>query len=361
MAKLTIRNLTKRFGKTTAVSRLSLEAESGAITVLLGPSGAGKTTTLRCIAGLEQPDAGEIIIGETLVNELPPQKRDVALVFQNFSLYPRYTVFENIASPLRIRNLSSAEIEAKVKEVARMLRIDHLLDRKPLHISGGEMQRVAIARALVRNPQLFLLDEPLTNLDAKIRENMRTELKRLQTETEATFFYATPDQAEALSMGDKIAVIREGHLLQVGTPVEIYQRPANVFVADFVGSPPMNFIPAEIKGESALDVGPGVFSLTLHQETAASLKKAHSSRVILGIRPEHLEILPQQEAESYPATLEVVEPLGTYRVFSLRIDKRVIRVRSAEKLPYQPGDKVYFRFDVNKVHLFDAQTEKRIN
>jgi multiple sugar transport system ATP-binding protein len=361
MARLTIRNLTKRFGKITAVSNLSLEAESGAITVLLGPSGAGKTTTLRCIAGLERPDAGEIIIGETIVNELPPQKRDVALVFQNFSLYPRYTVFENIASPLRIRNFTSAEIEARVKEVARMLRIDHLLERKPLHISGGEMQRVAIARALVRNPQLFLLDEPLTNLDAKIRESMRTELKRLQAETGATFFYATPDQAEALSMGDKIAVIRHGHLLQVGTPVDIYQRPENVFVADFVGSPPMNFIPAEIKGESALDVGPGIFSLTLHQETAVSLKKARSSRVILGIRPEHLEILPQQEAESYPATLEVVEPLGTYRVFSLRIDKRVIRVRSAEKLPYQPGDKVYFRFDVRKVHLFDAQTEKRIN
>ncbi|MBC7240724.1 MAG: ABC transporter ATP-binding protein, partial [Chloroflexi bacterium] len=168
------------------------------------------------------------------------------------------------------------------QEVARMLRIDHLLDRKPIHISGGEMQRVAIARALVRNPRLFLLDEPLTNLDAKIRENMRTELKRLQTETEATFFYATPDQAEALSMGDRIAVIREGHLLQVGTPTEIYQRPENVFVADFVGSPPMNFLPAEVKGENLLDVGPGIFSFNLNQENASSLKKATSNKVILG-------------------------------------------------------------------------------
>jgi multiple sugar transport system ATP-binding protein len=361
MAKLTLRNLSKRFGKITAVSNLSLQAESGAITVLLGPSGAGKTTTLRCIAGLERPDGGEIFIGEALVNDLPPQKRDVALVFQNFSLYPRYTVFENIASPLRIRNLTSSEIEQKVQEVARMLRIDHLLDRKPIHISGGEMQRVAIARALVRNPRLFLLDEPLTNLDAKIRENMRTELKRLQTETEATFFYATPDQAEALSMGDRIAVIREGHLLQVGTPTEIYQRPENVFVADFVGSPPMNFLPAEVKGENLLDVGPGIFSFNLNQENASSLKKATSNKVILGIRPEHIEILPQQEEGSYPATLEVIEPLGTYRVFSLRIDRRVIRVRSAEKLPYQPGEKVYFRFDPAKIHLFEPHTEKRIN
>ncbi len=361
MAKLTIRNLTKRFGKITAVSNLSLQAKSGAITVLLGPSGAGKTTTLRCVAGLERPDGGEIIIGETPVNDLPPQKRDVALVFQNFSLYPRYTVFENIASPLRIRNFSNAEIEQKVKEVAQMLRIDHLLERKPTHISGGEMQRVAIARALVRNPRLFLLDEPLTNLDAKIRESMRTELKRLQAETEATFFYATPDQSEALSIGDEIAVIQHGHLLQVGTPAEIYQRPENVFVADFVGSPPMNFLPAEIKGENTLEVGPGIFSLNLDQENASSLKKATSNKVILGIRPEHIELSPNEGEGGYPASLEVVEPLGTYQVYTLRIDRCTIRMRSAEKLPYQPGAKLYFRFDVRKIHLFEPQTEKRIN
>jgi len=217
MARLVIEGLTKKFGKVVAVSELSLEAESGTITVLLGPTGAGKTTTLRCVAGLERPDSGTIRIGERVVNDLPPKERDVAFVFQNFSLYPRYTVFENIASPLRIRNVSKEEIERRVREVARFLHIDHLLERKPIHISGGEMQRVAIARALVRNPQLFLLDEPLTNLDAKIREEMRTELKRLQGERfEVVVIEAVWDEEEKEK--------RDGDALDIAALPELFAR-----------------------------------------------------------------------------------------------------------------------------------------
>lgn len=361
MARLVIEKLTKRFGKITAVSELSLEAESGTITVLLGPTGAGKTTTLRCVAGLERPDGGTIWIGERVVNELSPKDRDVAFVFQNFSLYPRYTVFENIASPLRIRNIPKEEIERRVKEVARFLHIDHLLERRPIHISGGEMQRVAIARALVRNPQLFLLDEPLTNLDAKIREEMRTELKRLQGETGATFLYATPDQAEALSMGDRIVVIRHGRVVQVGTPHEIYHYPRNVFVADFVGSPGMNFVPALFEGEGRLNVGPGYFTFELPEEAASVCRRVlKQPEVLLGIRPEDISLSPREGEELYPALVEVVEPLGVIQIVRLRLDGHVLRVRSEEGAHFEAGERVFFGFKKEKVRIFDRVTEERI-
>jgi multiple sugar transport system ATP-binding protein len=315
MARLVIEGLTKRFGRITAVSGLSLEAESGTITVLLGPTGAGKTTTLRCVAGLERPDGGVIRIGEQVVNDLPPKDRDVAFVFQNFSLYPRYTVFENIASPLRIRNISKEEIERRVKEVACFLHIDHLLSRRPIHISGGEMQRVAIARALVRNPRVFLLDEPLTNLDAKIREEMRTELKRLQSETGATFLYATPDQAEALSMGDRIVVIRQGHVVQVGTPQEIYHYPRNVFVADFVGSPGMNFVPAIFEGENRLNVGPGYFTFTLPEDAALICRKnLKNPEVILAFALKTSRSLRKRKKAFTPRRLKWWSLLGLSRL-----------------------------------------------
>lgn len=361
MARLAIEKLTKRFGRITAISELSLEAESGTITVLLGPTGAGKTTTLRCVAGLERPDSGTIRIGDRVVNDLPPKDRDVAFVFQNFSLYPRYTVFENIASPLRIRSIPKEEIERRVREVARFLHIDHLLDRRPIHISGGEMQRVAIARALVRNPQLFLLDEPLTNLDAKIREEMRTELKRLQGETGATFLYATPDQAEALSMGDRIVVIRQGHVVQVGTPQEIYHYPRNVFVADFVGSPGMNFVPALFEGEKQLNVGPGYFTFELPEEAASVCRKAlKHPEVIFGIRPEDIFLTAQEEKGLYPARVDVVEPLGVIQIVRLRLNGHVLRVRSEEGARFEGGERVFFGFRKEKVRIFDRFTEERV-
>ncbi len=361
MARLVIENLTKRFGRVVAVSGLSLEAQSGTITVLLGPTGAGKTTTLRCVAGLEHPDSGTIRIGERVVNDLPPKDRDVAFVFQNFSLYPRYTVFENIASPLRIRNISRDEIERRVREVAHFLHIDHLLERRPIHISGGEMQRVAIARALVRNPQLFLLDEPLTNLDAKIREEMRTELKRLQGETGATFLYATPDQAEALSMGDRIVVIRQGHVVQVGTPHEIYHYPRNVFVADFVGSPGMNFVPALFEGEGKLNVGPGYFTFELPEEAASVCRRTlKRPEVLFGIRPEDILLSIQGGEGWYPAQVDVIEPLGVIQIVRLRLNGHVLRVRGEEGASFEAGERVFFRFKKEKVRIFDRLTEERI-
>lgn len=361
MARLVIENLTKRFGSITAVSSLSLEAESGAITVLLGPTGAGKTTTLRCVAGLEHPDAGTVRIGGVVVNNLPPKDRDVAFVFQNFSLHPRYTVFENIASPLRIRSISREEVERRVRDVARFLHIEHLLERRPIHISGGEMQRVAIARALVRNPQLFLLDEPLTNLDAKIREEMRTELKRLQGETGATFLYATPDQAEALSMGDRVVIIRQGHVVQVGTPHEIYHYPCNVFVADFVGSPGMNFIPARFEGESRLNVGPGYFVLSLPDEAASLCRKVlKNPEVIFGVRPEDIFIHRESGEGLFPARVEVVEPLGVIQIVRLRLNGHTLRVRGEEGARFEVGEQVFFSFKREKVRVFDRLTEERI-
>ncbi len=360
MLKLSIQDLTKKFGRKTAVSNLSLGVESGKITVLLGPTGAGKTTTLRCVAGLEKPDQGTITIEGQVVNDYPPKDRDVAFVFQNFSLYPRYTVFENIASPLRIRGLRQEEIAQKVKEVASFLHIDHLLDRRPIFISGGEMQRVAIARALVRRPKVFLLDEPLTNLDAKIREEMRTELKRLQGEMESTFFYATPDQAEALSMADTIAVIHHGHLVQVGTPTGIYHQPVNMFVADFVGSPGMNFIPASVEGET-VNVGPGYFSLPLSPEMRkACAEQATSKEVFLGIRPEDVLIRFEAQEGFYPALVEVVEPLGVLQIVRLRLNHHFIRVRSEENAHFPVGEKVFFGLKEGKVRLFDGKSEKRI-
>lgn len=361
MAHLMIEKLTKRFGRVTAISELTLEAESGTITVLLGPTGAGKTTTLRCVAGLERPDGGVIRIGERIVNDLPPKDRDVAFVFQNFSLYPRYTVFENIASPLRIRDISGDEVVRRVQDVARFLHIEHLLPRKPIHISGGEMQRVAIARALVRDPQLFLLDEPLTNLDAKIREEMRTELKRLQGETGATFLYATPDQAEALSMADRIVIIRQGRVVQVGTPHEIYHYPRNVFVADFVGSPGMNFIPALLEGEGRLNVGPGCFVFELPESVASVCRKTVTSpEVIFGIRPEDIFICRGEGEGLYPAQVEVVEPLGVIQIVRLCLDGHVLRVRGEEGAQFEIGERVFFGFKKEKIRIFNRLTEERI-
>ncbi|MGQ9747227.1 MAG: ABC transporter ATP-binding protein [Candidatus Caldatribacteriaceae bacterium] len=359
MAKLSIRDLVKKFGRKIAVADLSLEVENGKITVLLGPTGAGKTTTLRMVAGLEKATSGTVAIDDVEVNDLPPKDRDVAFVFQNFSLYPRYTVFENIASPLRIRGFSEEEIARKVREVAQFLHIDHLLDRKPIFISGGEMQRVAIARALVRNPKIFLLDEPLTNLDAKIREEMRTELKRLQKETGATFFYATPDQAEALSMADTVAIINHGHLVQVGTPSEIYHKPRNVFVADFVGSPGMNFVPAVLEGEK-LNVGPGYFSLALPTPMMKTCQEKGVTELFLGVRPEDIIISFQEEKEFYPAVVEVVEPLGVLQIVRLRLDGHFLRVRSEENAHFPLGGKVFFGLKEGKIYLFDRRTEERI-
>lgn len=361
MSHLSLVNLTKKYGKVTAISRLNLEVENRKITVLLGPTAAGKTTTLRCIAGLEKPQAGDIFIDGERINDLPPKDRDVAFVFQNFSLYPRYTVFENIASPLRIRNISKDDIDKNVKRVAHMLHIEHLLERKPIFISGGEMQRVAIARALVRNPRVFLLDEPLTNLDAKIREETRTELKRLQNETGATFFYATPDQTDALSIGDRIVIINEGHVIQIGSPYEIYHQPANLFVADFVGSPAMNFFPALYSENGCIDVGPNLMKIQLSKEKIEKCRQTLTSQeIIIGIRPEDITISLEKNEQSFLAQVELIEPLGVSQILQLKLNFLSIRVRSEKNVNIALNSSVYFTIKETKIHVFDKKTEKRI-
>lgn len=361
MSHLSLVNLTKKYGKVTAISRLNLEVENRKITVLLGPTAAGKTTTLRCIAGLEKPQAGDIFIDGERINDLPPKDRDVAFVFQNFSLYPRYTVFENIASPLRIRNISKDDIDKNVKRVAHMLHIEHLLERKPIFISGGEMQRVAIARALVRNPRVFLLDEPLTNLDAKIREETRTELKRLQNETGATFFYATPDQTDALSIGDRIVILNEGHVIQIGSPYEIYHQPANLFVADFVGSPAMNFLPALYSENGCIDVGPNLMKIQLSKEKIEKCRQTLTSQeIIIGIRPEDITISLEKNEQSFLAQVELIEPLGVSQILQLKLNFLSIRVRSEKNVNIALNSSVYFTIKETKIHVFDKKTEKRI-
>jgi len=357
MAEVKLEEISKRFGRVQAVKKLSIEVKSGKFTVLLGPTGAGKTTTLRITAGLEKPDEGEIYLDGRRITDLPPQERDMAFVFQNLALYPRYTVFENIASPLKARGMDRSEIEMRVKRIADILHISHLLDRKPVQLSGGEKQRVALGRAMVREPNLFLLDEPISALDAKLREEMRTELKRLQSDFGATFFYATPDQAEAMSMADVIAVINEGRIIQIGTPEQIYNRPADTFVADFVGSPGMNLLPCEVKsrdGGTYLDIGPSAFILPLPPERVKTIRRFDSRRLIFGIRPEDILIDAAQGEGSIKGKVYVVETLGGYNIIEVEVGGRLLIVKAESSLEPLIGQEIRIRFRSEKIHLFDG-------
>jgi multiple sugar transport system ATP-binding protein len=363
MARVALKNLTKRFGNVVAVNNLSLEIEDKEFLVLLGPSGCGKTTTLRCIAGLDTPDEGEIYIGDKLVNDLAPKDRNIAMVFQSYALYPHMTVFDNIAFPLKMRKLPMDEIEKRVKKVAELLRIPHVLNRKPGQLSGGEKQRVALGRAIVRNPDVFLMDEPLSNLDAKLRIYMRAELKRLQKELGVTTVYVTHDQVEAMTMADKIAIMNQGILQQVGTAFEVFNNPSNLFVAGFIGSPPMNFINCTLKEEDGsyfLDAG--AFTLPIATYIGKIInEKSSSSEVILGIRPEDI-IIEEKPMVKNPIRAEVyvTEPMGSEIIIDLKVDGEIIKVKVLKELKLNIGDKVWIRFDENKMHVFDRKKEKTI-
>ncbi|MEM2939083.1 MAG: ABC transporter ATP-binding protein [Candidatus Bathyarchaeia archaeon] len=363
MAKVALKNLTKRFGNVIAVNNLSLGVEDKEFLVLLGPSGCGKTTTLRCIAGLDIPDEGEIYIGDKLVNDLAPKDRNIAMVFQSYALYPHMTVFDNIAFPLKMRKLPNDEIEKRVKKVAELLRIPHVLNRKPGQLSGGERQRVALGRAIVRNPDVFLMDEPLSNLDAKLRIYMRAELKRLQKELGVTTVYVTHDQVEAMTMADKIAIMNQGVLQQVGTAFEVFNNPSNLFVAGFIGSPPMNFINCILKEEDGsyyLDAGAFALSIPISLGKIIN-EESSSSEVILGVRPEDIIIEEKPAAKnSIRAEVYVTEPMGSEIVIDLKVDGEIIKVKTLKELKLNIGDKVWMRFDENKMHVFDRKTEKTI-
>jgi multiple sugar transport system ATP-binding protein len=364
MAKVNLVNLTKRYRKVIAVNKLTLEVKDKEFLVLLGPSGCGKTTTLRMIAGLEKPDEGEIYIDDKLVNDLPPRDRNVAMVFQSYALYPHMNVYDNIAFPLKMRKLPKAEIDKRVKQVSELLRIRHLLDRYPTQLSGGERQRVAIARAIIREAEVFLMDEPLSNLDAKLRVYMRAELKRLQRELGITTIYVTHDQVEAMTMADRIAIMNNGILQQIDTPDNIYNNPKNMFVAGFIGSPPMNFIDVtfvEKNGDYLLDSG--LFILKLPRDLGELIKnKATSIELVLGIRPEDMFVLSgeNKEVNVIKGEVYVVEPLGSETILDVKVGNNIIKVRTPGKSIPKTGDIVTLKIDMNKIHLFDKETGSAI-
>jgi multiple sugar transport system ATP-binding protein len=353
MAHIQLENVSKNFGSHSALKGLDLEIADGEFFVLLGPTGAGKTTTLRLIAGLERPNAGAIRIDHEDVLEWNAAQRDVALVFQHYSLYPRYTVRQNLEFPLksRVRRYPQPDIDARVARAAKTLRIEHLLDRKTDRLSGGEMQRVSIGRAIVREPRVFLMDEPLSNLDAKLREALRSELKDLQMKLGATFLFVTHDQIEAMSMGDKVGVLNQGRIVQVGTPQEIYNRPRDLFVAGFVGSPAMNLLPGE-SGNARLAALAGQMDLTA-EASARGWLSSRSGPVTVGIRSEDIRIGP---AEALEARVHDVENLGVEKIVTLRVGEQLLRATAPATLELPIDSTVRFGWNPEKLHFFDGST-----
>ncbi len=361
MVRVKLDHVSKYFGKVRAVEGVSLEIMDGEFVTLLGPSGCGKTTTLLMIAGIYKPTKGRIYFDEHDVTDLPPKDRNVGMVFQSYALYPHMTVYENIAFPLRLKKTPKHEIDRRVREVAKFLRIDHLLDRKPGQLSGGQQQRVALARALVKEPDVLLLDEPLSNLDALLRVYMRAELKRLQKELKITTIYVTHDQVEALSMSDRIVVMNEGRVQQVGTPSEIYSNPANTFVASFIGTPPMNLIPCTYREteEGPALLCPG-FTYRLPPEAKEAMAARTSDEVYLGVRPEDIEIA-ETEPSHAEAVVLVVEPLGKDLIITASLgEEQVLKIATTPTKAITPSQKVGLRFREEKIHVFDRKTGKAL-
>ena len=353
MGALSIRQVRKSYGNTHILKSIDIEVEKGEFLILVGPSGCGKSTLLSMIAGLDTPTSGQIMLADRDVTYAPPKDRDIAMVFQSYALYPNMNVAQNIAFGLEMRKVPKAEREAAVKRVAKMLQIEHLLDRKPGQLSGGQRQRVAMGRALSRNPALFLFDEPLSNLDAKLRVEMRAEIKLLHQRTKTTTVYVTHDQVEAMTLGDRIAVMRDGIVQQLGSPDDIYTRPANLFVAQFIGSPAMNIITAARGSAGLMAHGQ---DLPLAAETLSALEAGQVVDVVYGLRPESLRFADS----GLPGTLRMVEPTGpeTYAYVDTAVGDLVVRVPG--RVAQAVGDRVWLNWSTADVHLFDAKTEARI-
>jgi multiple sugar transport system ATP-binding protein len=363
MARIAFEHVDKQYtgGETLAVNDLNLEVNDGEFLVLVGPSGCGKTTALRCLAGLEDITDGQIVIGDRVVNDLPPKDRDIAMVFQSYALYPHMTLFENMAFSIRMRKRPKAEIESKVREAAQILGLENLLDRKPGALSGGQRQRVALGRAIVRDPAVFLMDEPLSNLDAKLRVQTRAEIARLHQRLGTTIVYVTHDQVEAMTMGDRIAVMRDGILQQVGTPKMLYEAPANRFVAGFIGSPAMNFLTGRVKVEGdkvALALDGLEIALSGRAATLARTRGV-DSELVVGMRPEHFDAAASaaEGTISVPATVEVVEFLGNEELIHANVagNDVVALVPSARGVTV--GDKVTLVIADSVVHAFDPASD----
>jgi multiple sugar transport system ATP-binding protein len=353
MASVVIRDVRKAFGLTPVIHGVTITIEDGEFVVLVGPSGCGKSTLLRMLAGLENITAGVVKIGDRVVNNLPPKERDVAMVFQNYALYPHMTVAANMAFSMKLRRAPKEEIEIRVKRAAEILGLSALLDRYPRQLSGGQRQRVAMGRAIVRDPQVFLFDEPLSNLDAKLRVQMRTEIKELHQRLRTTTVYVTHDQIEAMTMADKIVVMHDGRVEQIGTPLELYDRPQNIFVAGFIGSPAMNFLQGTIRtnGSPGFD-GPGGACLPL----AAAPRGYDRREAVYGVRPEHFTIAD----DGAEAVIQVVEPTGAEIQIVAKLGDAEVIAAFRERHPFKPGDKIRLRPDPRLVHLFDAVSGQRL-
>lgn len=366
MAQVSLKNISKKFaGNIWAVHDINLGIENKEFVVMVGPSGCGKSTTLRIIAGLEEATGGSVYIGDQLVNDVPPKDRNIAMVFQNYALYPHMSVYENMAFALKLRKYPKAEIESRVKEAAAILGIEKLLERKPKELSGGQRQRVAVGRAIVRKPLVFLFDEPLSNLDAKMRVQMRTEIKKLHIKLQTTMIYVTHDQTEAMTMGDRIVVMKDGYIQQIADPITLYDKPVNRFVAGFIGNPPMNFVTGTIiKKESKLYFNEGTFQIRIIDAMVAAVTPFVGKEIVFGIRPEDiydkLFVSSASPENTIKATCEIIEPMGSEVYLYLNTGKNslVARVGGHDKPTLnQDMDLV---FDMAKVHFFDSATDMTI-
>ncbi len=352
MASISIRNLAKAYGGYTVIPGLSLEIADHEFVVFVGPSGCGKSTLLRIIAGLEPITSGDLYIGETRVNGVPAAQRDIAMVFQDYALYPHMRVRENMSFALELRGTPKKEIEERVKRAAAMLHIEPYLDRKPKELSGGQRQRVAMGRAIVRNPKAFLFDEPLSNLDAKLRAQVRAEIKALSQELKTTMVFVTHDQIEAMTMADRIVVLQSGTVQQYDTPEAVYERPSNQFVAGFIGSPTMNFFPVKLRGDTAVlaEAGP---QIPLDEASRARLSRSGSA--VLGVRPEHFAVA-RDPAEGVPVTVKLVEPLGSDTLIHFDLADASAIARVDPELRPKVGDHLSLRPQPGKMHLFESQS-----
>jgi multiple sugar transport system ATP-binding protein len=356
MASVSIRAARKNFGEVAILHGVDIEIPDGSFTVLVGPSGCGKSTLLRMIAGLEQVSGGDIFIGDKRVNDVPPKARDIAMVFQNYALYPHMTVRRNMAFALEMAKQDKAVIEAKVARAAEILALGALLDRYPRQLSGGQRQRVAMGRAIVRDPQVFLFDEPLSNLDAKLRVAMRSEIKELHQRLKTTSIYVTHDQIEAMTMGDQIVVMRDGRIEQTGSPLELYDHPANQFVAGFIGSPAMNFLPGHLRREGGIarvELGDGT-----QLEAPPNAGGSDGQPVVFGTRPEHLTLA---QAGGIPARVVVMEPTGMDTFIACRHDGIELSAVFRERHEFTPGSTIHLRPDRERAHIFDADTGRRLS